>query len=706
MNATGSVRTTYVVGGVGLAIIAIYTLLADSDVAGSVAYLAAATYGTVVACIGAARLPRSQRLVWGGFAAAVALFLLGDVLWLVFDYIVGIDPFPSAADVAYLSSYLLLGVAVTALVRARRRGRDHAAFLDAAILATGFGVVGAVFLVEPTARAAGASPLDQVVAGAYPVGDILLLALVARLFSVQVVRNPVFWALFVGIALFLVGDLAYVTSVVNEEAYPAWIDTGYLASYVLIGVAPLHPAARRLCEPAPQRVDRWSTTARLAVLCGAVAVPPVSDQLAHQADLHHGNWAVLVGGCLIAILVALRLGDLIQTSQRTAVQLAALARRDDLTGVPNRRTWDHELSRACAVAREDETPLSVAVLDMDHFADFNNAEGHLEGDLVLKETAAAWSELLQGVGILARIGGERFGVIAPDLVGDLLVSVVEPMRASVGHGVTCSAGIATWDGLESPAELLARADRALYHAKLAGRDRIAVDDGSAPAVVDRIEPGELAQSLRPAYHPIYKLRTGDLVGHEAVSCFGGGAAQRAFERAARNGTSALLEAAAVRVALAGWDRDGLLAINASPGALASPHFHEVLPEDLTGLILEITEEAIAGKPVELMMAVDDLRDRGALIAIDGYGAGFSNLARIMALRPDIIKLDRSIIHGVHADATQQAIVAAALHFTRLTDGRVFAVGIETAEDRDCLAELGVVFGQGELLGSAVHLAAL
>lgn len=705
MGDRPSARATYVAGGIGLALIVGYALVADRDVLGSVAYLVGAAYATVLGCVGAARLPSSQRLVWWGFAASLLLFLVGDVLWIVSDDVLHIDPFPSAADVAYLAFYVVLAVAVGALVRARRRGRDRAAFLDAAILATGVGVVAAVFLIEPAAEAAGTSTLTQVVAAAYPIGDLLVLAVVVRLFSVRIAGNVAFWALVGGIVILLVGDLGYVAAEVYGDVYPQWIDIGYLLSYLLLGLAALHPSARELCEPAPERSGSRFTATRLVVLCGALVLAPATDQAAHLAGVHHGSWVVLIGGCLSAVLVVLRLGDLLVESQRTAVQLAALARKDPLTGVPNRRTWDHELSRGCAIARADETPLSVAILDMDHFKRFNQEEGHLKGDLVLKETAAAWSHLLQGVGILARIGGERFAVLLPDLVASQSTAVLDPMRRAVTHDQTCSIGVATWDGRESPAELLARADRALYLAKHAGRNRVAVDDGVAPAVVDRLEPGDLLASLRSVYQPIVKLRSGEVVGHEALSRFDGVGAQEAFDRAARNGTSALLEAAAVRVALAGWDRDGLLALNASPAALTSPHLQEVLPADLTGLIIEITEQALDGNPVEVMMVVDDLRDRGALIAIDDYGAGFSNLARVLALRPDIVKLDISIIRGVHADATQQALVAAAVHYSKLTDGRVFAEGIETVEDRDCLVDLGVIFGQGNLLGLPEALAA-
>jgi len=106
-----------------------------------------------------------------------------------------------------------------------------------------------------------------------------------------------------------------------------------------------------------------------------------------------------------------------------AGRLAALARSDALTGAPNRRTWDHELSRACQASREDETPLSVAVLDLDRFKSYNDQYGHQAGDRLLREAVAAWSEALGGEGILARYGGEEFAVLLPGLA--LTVAMTE-----------------------------------------------------------------------------------------------------------------------------------------------------------------------------------------------------------------------------------------------------------------------------------------
>ncbi len=152
-------------------------------------------------------------------------------------------------------------------------------------------------------------------------------------------------------------------------------------------------------------------------------------------------------------------------------RLGTQARTDALTGLPNRRTWDEQLPLEIERARAAQRPLSVAILDMDRFRAYNEAHGHPGGDRLLKETTAAWRGVVRAVDVVARYGGEEFGVLLPGAGSQEAVAVVERARAVTPAGQTCSAGIATWDGVESASALVARADRALYDAKQAGRDR-------------------------------------------------------------------------------------------------------------------------------------------------------------------------------------------------------------------------------------------
>jgi diguanylate cyclase (GGDEF)-like protein len=149
-------------------------------------------------------------------------------------------------------------------------------------------------------------------------------------------------------------------------------------------------------------------------------------------------------------------------------QLTATAETDALTGLPNRRAWEAALRRA----QQGRESFTVAVLDLDHFKAFNDSFGHQAGDRLLKETAAAWRDQLRAGDLLARIGGEEFGLLLIDSDVYRARDVSDRLRTHVTHGQTCSVGFATAALGEDAHDVMARADAALYEAKSAGRDRV------------------------------------------------------------------------------------------------------------------------------------------------------------------------------------------------------------------------------------------
>jgi len=157
------------------------------------------------------------------------------------------------------------------------------------------------------------------------------------------------------------------------------------------------------------------------------------------------------------------------------IETIELARTDPLTGLPNRRAWRDELDRELARASRGGS-LCVAMLDLDHFKQFNDEHGHVAGDALLQELAQVWSLVVRPSDTLARYGGEEFALLLPDCVREGAAEVVERLRTMIPGDQHCSAGLACWDGSESPLSLIERADARLYTAKGAGRDQlIAVD---------------------------------------------------------------------------------------------------------------------------------------------------------------------------------------------------------------------------------------
>jgi len=228
--------------------------------------------------------------------------------------------------------------------------------------------------------------------------------------------------------------------------YQDWVPFGLALGYVVV-----HHGVLGYLEP------------------GSVFSHPAAQRAPVVWALIHG--AFVLAACL-ANLASWRLSEL-QAAEisRLVSRLQGLARTDPLTGIPNRRVWDEEVPTELERARRSGSPLCVAMLDLDHFKLFNDHNGHQAGDRVLKEVAAAWQGAVRTTDLLARYGGEEFGLLLPTCSLNDAIDVIKRVRVATPDEVTCSIGLASWDFRESAADLIRRADEALYDAKAGGRDR-------------------------------------------------------------------------------------------------------------------------------------------------------------------------------------------------------------------------------------------
>jgi len=174
-------------------------------------------------------------------------------------------------------------------------------------------------------------------------------------------------------------------------------------------------------------------------------------------------------------------GTIAIQQNRFTEQLELLATTDPLTNIDNRRGWERVMESSMARARRHRQPLCLALLDLDHFKEYNDAHGHQAGDRFLQACALAWQGVMRVDDHIARYGGEEFVVSLPHTDIAQAIEVIERLRSAVPSGETCSAGIAMWDAEESVTELVGRADKALYLAKENGRNlSIAADPRPGP----------------------------------------------------------------------------------------------------------------------------------------------------------------------------------------------------------------------------------
>ena len=405
--------------------------------------------------------------------------------------------------------------------------------------------------------------------------------------------------------------------------------------------------------------------------------------------------------------------------EAVAAREAALeqeAASDGLTSAASRRRFHEALEIEFERAQRERGNMAVVKLDLDGFRQFNEDHGTGAGDEALRTMAEALKQDLRGTDLVARIGADHFGLVLPGTDPEVALAVTDRARRAVeaamaaSGAVSCSAGFACYpaDACDT-ATLLQAADGALAWAKRSGGGQTRRYDSDSVVLSateeQRAEVLDLLSrqdSIQPVYQPIVKLATGDLCGYEGLSRFPV-VAERSpaawFAQAHRCGLGTRLEAHALRAVLEHPSRPTgtFLSVNLSPSSLGSEEVEAVLPERLDGVVVEITEQERVIEESVLKERLDALRARGARIAVDDAGAGYAGLSQVMRIEPDIIKLDHTLVDGVHADPARAALIDSFVRFARRTGAAVCAEGIERLDELRTLADLDVTYGQGYAL---------
>ncbi len=443
------------------------------------------------------------------------------------------------------------------------------------------------------------------------------------------------------------------------------------------------------------------------VVLVALALPIVRD----------GSLSAEHAGLIVAtIALLLTIGRLTLELNNLLARARWDADHDGLTGALSRSAFRHALERASRRASE-QAPLSLLLLDLDGFGAINKTSGHAAGDRLLEAIGELLRDRAGEHGFVGRLGGDEFAVAvrgtdAPALAGELLQEL--PQDAGDARRLSASIGLARAPRDGGDAEALLRAgDIALRVAKRAPGDGqvSAYSGGSLSGSGRESARGALARAidgdeLTVVVQPIFDLRSGSVHAYEALARFGAdgaGSPLQWFSLADELGEREALERACLRAALELFCRrppSTALSVNVSATVLLDRRTRQMLDRlpDLSGLIVEITEEALVRSGTQLDAAIAPLRERGAKMAVDDMGAGYSGLAQIMAVHPSYLKLDRSLVSGIDTDRERAAMVGALAGYAESVGSLLVAEGMETASELRTLVELGVPLAQGFYLG--------
>jgi diguanylate cyclase (GGDEF)-like protein len=406
------------------------------------------------------------------------------------------------------------------------------------------------------------------------------------------------------------------------------------------------------------------------------------------------------------------------------------ATHDSLTDLPNRRLLRERM--AAALDREPRGgTVALMLLDLDHFKEVNDTLGHGAGDRVLVEVADRLSDGA-GEALVARLGGDEFAVLYTGLGAPALASVRarslldrlrKPMELDgVLISLQTSAGLAVAGHTTDPGELLRRADVAMYQAKDSGRQVAIYAQASDSADRNRLTlAGELpraveGQEFTVGFQPIVDLASGKVIAAEALTRWQhpdlGHLPPATFLGLIER--SGLLEAFTEAVlhralsAAADWRAAGFdipVAVNISPRSLGDSnlpkmvlHALDTIGVDPRRLTLEVTE-TVAVKYIDIVgRSIATLQKAGVRISLDDFGTGLSSLAAVLHLPVNELKIDRSFVAALDACPRARALVKGTITTAQELDLMVVAEGVERADQRRTLSEMGCTAGQGSLFG--------
>jgi diguanylate cyclase (GGDEF)-like protein len=435
--------------------------------------------------------------------------------------------------------------------------------------------------------------------------------------------------------------------------------------------------------------------------------------------------------------VRARIQELFAELEAKNKQLSKMAMYDHLTGLPNRTLFRELFQHEAGTARRAQSSMGLLFIDLDRFKAVNDTMGHAAGDELLLGVSQRLVATLRESDIVCRKSGDEFLVLLPLAGGPehvsataerLLHAIQAPMplaRCAGTAQVGASIGIAMFPSDSDDFETLLRcADLAMYKSKDLGKGRYSFFQPDLDSAFrSRLElERELLQAIANHelvlhYQPVFDVQHGQVVGCEALVRWNhpqrGMLMPATFIQAAEE-TGLIRELGmwtldAACAQLAAWKAAGVhpgrVAVNVSALQFRDQRLVDVLRAALRRhgiepgeLELELTESTLMSDTEMAQATVASLRELGVALAIDDFGTGYSSLSYIKRLRPDKLKIDRSFVRDLPADADDRALTEAIVSIAQALSIAIVAEGVETAEQRDYLLRLGCALQQGYLHG--------
>jgi diguanylate cyclase len=663
---------------------------------------------------------------------AVFAWALGDGV-LTWEKMSGAAaPNPSLADLFYACFFPLAYAAVVLMLRKEIKRMLPATWLDGAVAGLGAAAVCAAFAFHAIVLSIGFA-----VNLIYPIGDVLLLALVVGGTAVLPGRRLPWMLVAAACGINSIGDTfnLFASSGVSIQVGDVIDGIAWPTAIMMISISVWVPAGRRdLLQTG--RVPGF-------VLPGVGALAGLAILMV--GAFQHGVTLVALGlATATLVVVGLRLVLSVRGLRTLTAERHRQAVTDELTGLGNRRRLSSLLDDFFADYADPETPtrnLAFLFVDLDHFKQINDSFGHSAGDELLRQLGPRLMGSLRSTDVLVRIGGDELGAVLIDTdpvyaagLAQRLTALLEQPFILNGVSVRISGSIgiamAPTDAADSVA-LMRCADVAMYRAKLGQRSyevyQQDIDDGGNRLVlVHELRAAVDHRELVLHYQPQVDLRSGETVAVEALLRWPhprlGMIPPMEFlplaEEAGlmRSLTRLVLEQALTQCAA--WRAGGArlaVSVNISSSNLLDPGFIQLVRGALrrhqvpaSALILEITETTIIRDFEGCKQVIGELRGLGLGISIDDFGSGFTSLAYLGSLAVTELKLDRTFINGLIADGRDQDVklVRATIELGHALELTVVAEGIETCATLELLALLGCDRAQGYFTGRPVPAEAL